>query len=46
MTKNNLNLCNKIVTHHYNAAQTITDLIKGSSKERVYQELGFEYLSL
>ena len=43
---NNLNLCNKIETCQYNAALAITGAIRGSSKERLYQELGtFEYLS-
>ena len=41
----NLNLCNKIETCQYNAALAITSAIRGSSKERLYQELGFEYLS-
>ena len=40
-----LNLCNKIETCQYNAALAITGAIKGSSKERLYQELGFKYLS-
>ena len=39
-----LNLCNKIETCQYNAALAITSAIRGSSKERLYQELGFEYL--
>ena len=42
---NNLNLCNKIETCQYNAALAIPGAIRGSSKERLYQELGFEYLS-
>ena len=42
---NNLNLCNKIETCQYNSALTITGAIRGCSKERLYQELGFEYLS-
>ena len=41
----NLSLCNKIETCQYNAALAITGAIRGSSKERLYQELGFEYLS-
>ena len=28
----------------YNAALAITDAIKGSSKEELYQELGFKFL--
>ena len=42
---NNLNLCNKIETCQYKAALAITSAIRGSSEERLYQELGFEYLS-
>ena len=42
---NNLTLCNKTETCQYNAALAITGAIRGSSKERLYQELGFEYLS-
>ena len=44
---NNLNLCNKIYnkTCQYNAALAITGAIRDPSKERRYQELGFEYLS-
>ena len=41
----NLNLCNKIETCQYNAALAITGAIRGSSKEKLYQELGFECLS-
>ena len=42
---NNLNLCNKIETCQYNAALAITGAIRGSSRERLYQELGPQYLS-
>ena len=42
---NNLDLYNKIETCQYNAALPITGAIRGSSKERLYQELGFKYLS-
>ena len=42
---NNLNLCKNSDTCQYYAALTITGAIRGSSKERLYQELGFEYLS-
>ena len=42
---NNLNLCNKIETCQYNGALAITGALRGSSKERLYQELGIEYLS-
>ena len=40
-----LNLCNKIETCQYNAALAITGAIRGSSKERQQEEIGFEYLS-
>ena len=45
---NNLNLrmCNKIETCQYNEVLAITGVIRGSSKERLCQELGFEDLSL
>ena len=45
---NNLNLCmcNKIETCQYNEVLAITGVIRGSSKERLCQELGFDYLSL
>ena len=42
---NNLDLCNKIETCQYNAALAITGAIRSSLKERLYQELGFKYLS-
>ena len=42
---NNLNLRDKIETCQYNTALAITGAIRGSSKERLYQELGFEYSS-
>ena len=42
---NNMNICNKIESFQYNAALAITGTIRGSSKEELYQELGFEYLS-
>ena len=42
---NNLNLCNKIESCQYNTALAITGVIRGSSKEKLYQELGFDYLS-
>ena len=41
----NLNLCSKIEVCQYNAALSITGAIRGSSKERLYQELGFKYLT-
>ena len=42
---NNISLCKKIESIQYNAALPITGAIRGTSKERMYQELGFEYLS-
>ena len=41
---NNSSLSEKIESLQYNAALAITDAIKGSSKEKLYQELGFESL--
>ena len=40
----NMNICNKIESIQYNAALVITGAIRGSSKEKLYQELDFEYL--
>ena len=40
----NDNFCNKIESVQYNAALAITGAIKGSSRERLYQELGLESL--
>ena len=42
---NKMNICNKIESLQYNAALAITSAIRGSSKGKLYQELGFEYLS-
>ena len=42
---NNLSLYNKIETCQYNAVLAIAGAIRGSSKESLYQELGFEYIS-
>ena len=42
---NNMNICNKIESHQYNASLAITAAIRRSSKENLHQELGFEYLS-
>ena len=42
---NKLNLCYKIETCQYIADLAITGANRGLSKERLYQELGFEYLS-
>ena len=41
---NNSSLSEKIESLQYNAALAITGAIKGSSKEKLYQELGFESL--
>ena len=38
----NSSLSEKIESLQYNAALAITGAIKGSSKEKLYQELGFE----
>ena len=35
---------NKLETVQYNAALAITGAIKGTSREKLYQELGLEYL--
>ena len=40
-----MNICNKIESLQHNAALAITGTIRGSSKEKLYQELDFEYLS-
>ena len=40
----NENFCNRIESVQYNAALAITGAIKGSSRERLYQELGLESL--
>ena len=37
-------LANKIESVQYNAALAITGAIRGTSKEKLYQELGFEFL--
>ena len=42
---NTTNIYNKIESLQYNAALAITGAIRGSSKEKLYQELGFEHLS-
>ena len=41
---NNSSLSEKIEYLRYNAALAITDAIKGSSKEKLYQQLGLEFL--
>ena len=35
---------NQLATVQYNAALAITGAIKGTSREKLYQELGLEYL--
>ena len=35
---------NKLETVQYNAALAITGAVKGTSREKLYQELGLEYL--
>ena len=42
---NNMNICNKTESLRYNAVLAITGAIRGSSKKKLYQEVGFEYLS-
>ena len=42
---NNDSFCNKIESVQYNAALAMTGAIRGSSRERLYQELGLESLS-
>ena len=37
-------LANKIKSVQYNAALAITGAVRGTSKEKLYQELGFESL--
>ena len=41
----NVTFSNKIETIQYNAALAIIGTIKGTSRDRLYQELGLEYLS-
>ena len=40
-----MNICNKIESLQCNAALAITGAIRGSQKGKLYQELGFEYLT-
>ena len=40
----NASFVNKIESIQYNAALAITGAIRGTSKEKLYQELGLEYL--
>ena len=42
---NNISFSEKIDSIHYNDALAITGAIRGSSKEKIYLELGLEYLS-
>ena len=42
---NNMNICNSIESLQYNAALAITGTIIGSSKEKLYLYMGFEYWS-
>ena len=37
-------LANKIKSIQHNLALAITDALRGTSKEKLYQDLGFEYL--
>ena len=41
----NSSFSNKIESIQYNAALAITGAIRGTSKDKLYKELGFEYLS-
>ena len=41
----NKSFCDKLESLQYNAALSITGAIRGTSKEKLYKELGFEYLS-
>ena len=41
----NESFCNKIESVQYNATLAITKAIRGPSREKLYQELGFEYLT-
>ena len=40
-----MNIFDKVESLHWNAALAITGVISGSWKEKLYQELCFEYLS-
>lgn len=40
---NNMNVCNKAKFLQYNASLAITGAITGSSKGKLYPELGFEH---
>ena len=42
---NNKTFCDKIESIQYNAALAITGAIRGTSKDKLYKELGFESLS-
>ena len=45
ISHHNESFTNKIESVQYNAALAITGAIKGTSRERLYQELGLESLS-
>ena len=42
---NHTNVCRKIESLQCNAALVITETMRGSSKEKLYKELDFEYSS-
>ena len=42
---NNMSICNKTESLQYNVTLAITGAIRGSSKEKLFQELSFEHLS-
>ena len=42
----NASFCEKIESIQYNAALAMTGAIRGTSKDKLYKELGLEYLSL
>ena len=44
--QNNMNICNQIESVQYSATLAITGAIRRSSKETLYQKLGFECLIL
>ena len=42
---NNENIQNKIEKVQYQACLTITGAIQGASREKIYDELGFQFLA-
>ena len=44
MTKSNTSFQNKVENIQYNANLAVTGAIRGTSKERLYKELGNEFL--